>query len=475
MPRLAAALLAALALGQATRGAHAGGHDWPQLGRDPQRTNYTPEPVGRFASLKGWEMAWVWKTPDSPVAIRTQPVAAEGMVAVGTHDGRMHCLDFATGKEKWAFQADGAILHSAAIDDGRIYFGSHDGKVYAVRTADGKEAWSYHTGFGIVAAPLVVDGDVYIGSKDGRFYALRGSDGRLLWSRDVGEPITTSAAFSAKVKRVFFGTAAVKAYALDIRDGSIAWSRELNGQSMQEAWPQVSDRHEVVIFRVLSPYHMWDNIHHAGRKMEKIGGKNREEEQDLISAYLTKYPHRRTFYALKISDGADRYPKPVPVLWTWGVSSTMHAQAIDDERNRCWTLWRTRFEATRDTMDTGKLNLGTGRFEPHRLWDYAKKWGLIMTGIPADEPRPLTASPDTWFTCQSFGPSGCYIPDGRCFTTCKWGGWMEFHDRHYNGNWAGMWPKAWIRGVVSPIWTRGRLLWNGHGGIGCLKLNGRRR
>ena len=468
-------LLAVAALAMAADGAQRREWDWPQLGRDPQRTNYTPEPVGRFASIKGWEMAWAWKTPDSPVAIRTQVVAAEGVVAVGTHDGRMHCLDFATGKERWAFQGGGAILHSAAIGDGKVYFASHDGKVYAVRIADGERAWSFQTGFGIVAAPLLVDGNVYVGSKDGCFYALRGADGRLLWRRDIGEPITTSAAYSAKARRLFFGTVAVRACALDITDGSAAWTRRLDGQSMQEAWPQVSDRHGVVIFRVLSPYDMWDNLRDAGRKLEKIGGDSREREQNIISAYLTRNPHRRTFYALRLSDGTDRYPKPVPALWTWGVSSPRHAQAIDDEHDRCWTLWRTRFEATRDTADTGKLNLGTGRFEPHRAWDYVKRWGNIMSGIPADEPRPLAATPDAWLTCQSFGPSGCYILTGQCFTTCKWGGWMEFHDRHYQGNWAGMWPKAWVRGLVSPIWTRGRLLWNGHGGIGCLKLKGGQR
>ena len=81
------ALLAIAALVMPANGAQRRQCDWPQLGRDAQRTNYTPEPLGRFASIKGWEMAWAWKTPKSPVAIRTQVVASEGVVAVGTHDG----------------------------------------------------------------------------------------------------------------------------------------------------------------------------------------------------------------------------------------------------------------------------------------------------------------------------------------------------------------------------------------------------
>lgn len=446
--------------------------DWPQLGRDPQRTNFTPEPVGKYApSVSGWQNMWTWTSPGgSPLAIRTQIVSAEGVVAFGTWDGKMHCLDFASGVERWRFLSNGPILHSAAIGNGKVFFGSADGRVYAVDHMTGTLVWAVKTGKGIVAAPLLVNGNIYIGSKDGVFYALNGNTGAKLWTRNIGEPIVTAAAYSATTHRIFFGTDRVKAYALNFTDGTVAWSRQLYGQSMQEAWPQVADNHSVVIFRVLSIYDMWNNINWAGRyDMANIGGTSRENEMDIISNKLQAEPHRRTFYALKLSDGTDRYAKPVPVCYSWGISSTMHAQAIDYVNNRCWTMWRTMFEPTRDTVDTGNLNLSTGRFETHVQWGCVNSWGLVMTGIPADEPRPLSATPDTWFTCQSFGPSGSYVPTGQSFTTVMSGGWMEFHDRHSDLNWAGMWPNAWNRGLVAPIWTNGRLLWNGHGGVGCVR------
>ena len=462
--------------------------DWPQLGHDAQRSNYTPESVGQYCSCTftdyeqgkcgsrcHWEYEWVWQVPnkDCPVAIRTQPVVAEGVVAIGTHEGKMYCLDFATGQEKWSFQTGGAILHSAAIDNGRVYFGSHDGWIYAINIDNGQLAWSYKTGLGIVAAPLVVNHNVYIGSKDSYFYALKGDSGSLIWKTKIGEPVTTSAVYSANAQKIFFGTTAVRVYGLDIANGSVIWTRQLNGQSMQEAWPQVSEKHNLVIFRVLSSYDMWNNIGHAGRDIEKIFPNGQagslESEQEAISQYLINNPHRRTFYALKTNDGSDRYSKPVPVLWTWGVSSTMHAQAIDDEHDQTWAVWRSLIMPTRDTVDTGLLDLATGRFKDHLKWGYIDTWGLIQSGIPADEPRPISAAADTWFTAQSFGPSGCYLADGSCFTTLKVGGWMEFHDDPEDKNWQGMWLKSWIRGQVAPIWTNGRLLWNGHGGIGCLK------
>lgn len=448
-------------------------YDWPQLGRDPQRSNYTPEPLGKEPSVSGpsgWVEVWTWRTPSSSVAIRTTPVVAEGIVAVGTHDGAMHCLDLATGQERWTFQAGGAILHTAAIDRGKVIFGSHDGRVYALSASTGELLWTVQTGRGIIAAPLVVDGNVYIGSKDGRFYAIQGANGAVAWTYDAGEPIVTPAAYSATAGRVFFGTQFLQATALNIADGSLAWRRQLEGQSMQETCPQVSERHGVVIFRVLSSYDMWDNINSAGRELQNIGGADFQQEQDNASAYLQANPHRRTFFALKTSDGTDRYAKPVPVLWTWGVSATMNGQAIDDEHDRAWVTMRTNYQPTDDTVDTGLLRLGTGRFEDHVRWSTVDVWGLIMVGIPADEPRPLIATSDAWFTCQSYGPSGSYIPTGKSFTTCMVGGWMEFHDRHKDGNWAGMWPRAWIRGLTPPVWSHGLLLWNGHGGIGCKRL-----
>ena len=102
--------------------------DWPMLGCDPQRSNYTPEAIGGYVSYPQWTQQWTWRT-DSPIPWRAQVVAAEGIAAIGTYDGKLHAIDLATGKEKWTFPTGGPILHSPAIVAGKVYIASQDGVV----------------------------------------------------------------------------------------------------------------------------------------------------------------------------------------------------------------------------------------------------------------------------------------------------------------------------------------------------------
>jgi len=65
----------------------------------------------------------VWSYPDVGACSATVSVA-DGLVYVGGHDGRLHCLDAETGKPYWVHEAEGPIWASTLVADGKVYVGT---------------------------------------------------------------------------------------------------------------------------------------------------------------------------------------------------------------------------------------------------------------------------------------------------------------------------------------------------------------
>ncbi len=106
--------------------------------------------------------------------VGTPAIGWDGMLYVGCLDGKLYCLDSATGAELWSFAADGPyIMASPSIDGaGTIYVGDSDGTLYAL-SASGKELWRYRTDSNIVSAPVISGtGALYVTSFDCRLHAL---------------------------------------------------------------------------------------------------------------------------------------------------------------------------------------------------------------------------------------------------------------------------------------------------------------
>ena len=137
--------------------------DWPTYARDNRRSHTTPETL--TLPLKE---AWVYRSPNLPQTAWTGPAkwdayagndglqsmrnfdpaffvtAAGGHVYFGSSaDDAAHCLDAASGTEKWVAFADAAVRLPPTIAGGRAYFGSDDGYAYCVDAITGKLIWRY--------------------------------------------------------------------------------------------------------------------------------------------------------------------------------------------------------------------------------------------------------------------------------------------------------------------------------------------
>lgn len=139
------------------------------------------------------------------------PVYANGLLFVGTNDGRLLAVNAASGAISWSSQLTtghfAPIQSSPAAPGGFVYIGAPDGYCYAFTAATGSLAWktqlinlaAYNQGlilpdyFAEMGTPLVANGRVYlqaganqdfVSTLDGLLFALDASTGKQLWKVD---------------------------------------------------------------------------------------------------------------------------------------------------------------------------------------------------------------------------------------------------------------------------------------------------
>jgi len=177
----------------------------------------------------------IWRT-DLGERIRSTPAISNGMLFVGTVQGRLHALTLKDGARRWTFETEGTKLDSAkfgydrrsiqsspAVANGIVYFGARDGWVYAVGADDGKLRWTYdHHISWIITSPAVADGVVYDASSDAAFVqALNAADGTERWRTKTGAPLWSSPAICGGV--LYIGDHNGFLRALDRTTGQELW------------------------------------------------------------------------------------------------------------------------------------------------------------------------------------------------------------------------------------------------------------
>jgi outer membrane protein assembly factor BamB len=133
---------------------------------------------------------------------------------------------------------------AAVAAAGRVWFASHEGTVHCLNAADGKEVWRFPTGGMLFAPPTIADGRVLLGSSDGRIYCLDAATGRCLWHLlaaptdrrvfwfghlvstwpvEPGVVVQDGVAYAVAGSQKENG---VYAYAIDARKGKVLWEKD---------------------------------------------------------------------------------------------------------------------------------------------------------------------------------------------------------------------------------------------------------
>ncbi len=161
--------------------------DWPMYQRDPGHTGFAED----VREVPRGVLRWSFETERQLFA---SPSVVDGVVYIGTGDGRLLALDGQTGEIVWEVEVGDAVHSTPAVAGDLVFFGLLDGRVVALERATGSRVWEFLTEGAIVASPTVYEGFLYIGSGDGAFYALDAATGEQIWRRDTGRWIGTSAA-----------------------------------------------------------------------------------------------------------------------------------------------------------------------------------------------------------------------------------------------------------------------------------------
>jgi outer membrane protein assembly factor BamB len=193
---------------------------WPKFRGDAKNTG---RGGGSGATgQKKWEFLTGAEISSSPV------IGSDGVVCVGSNDGRLYAIDESTSQKKWEFLTGAKISSSPVIgSDGVVYVSSDDGKLYAIDGSTGQKKWEFFkgellTGDGISPSPIIgADGVVYFGNNYGNLYAIDGSTGQVKWKVPKGGGSSSPAIGSDRV--VYVGSNNGNLYAIDGSTGQIKW------------------------------------------------------------------------------------------------------------------------------------------------------------------------------------------------------------------------------------------------------------
>jgi len=177
--------------------------NWMTEGRDFGKSHFSAldqinvDTVGRLG------FAWDYQTGTSR-GLEATPIVVDGVLYTSGTTGRAYALDAATGEEIWRFdpQSDSQYNRWACCDevnrglavwDGMVYVGSFDGRLFGLDAATGAIVWQVDTiidhdrGYSVSGAPEVA-GDVVVIGNAGADYDARGyisaydlKTGELAW------------------------------------------------------------------------------------------------------------------------------------------------------------------------------------------------------------------------------------------------------------------------------------------------------
>ncbi len=131
------------------------------------------------------------------------PVVHDGVVYIGTVDGRFHAIRAADGERLWTWVGTAPLYGTALATQEAIYVVDERDDLVRLERATGKLRWRVSLSSGSAAekttdptfthrtaTPIWNERDlVYVGSRDGHVRAVRARTGQIAWSKSVGAPI----------------------------------------------------------------------------------------------------------------------------------------------------------------------------------------------------------------------------------------------------------------------------------------------
>jgi len=168
----------------------------------------------------------VWRCRTSDKFWYNSPLVHDGVVYIGSQDGKLYAVDAASGKVRWAFQTGRRMMSRyLACDEKRVFFGATDGCVYALDLKTGKPAW--HSPFdrgGTCCNPCIVGKHVVFGGVNVSWTALDRETGAVAWISGVPARLFS---YLGSDGTTLCGISVNTLYAADAATGKALWAKPL--------------------------------------------------------------------------------------------------------------------------------------------------------------------------------------------------------------------------------------------------------
>lgn len=193
------------------------------------------------------------------------PAISGDLVIVRTQDGRVYGLDAATGKRRWVYDQGNVPTLSLRgygtplAANGVVFIGSDDGKLVALRQDNGEKLWEQRLANGDgrtdierlddADGGILVDGSTLYGAAyHGNLTAIDGPSGRPMWSH----PFSTYTSLALGGNAIYGVNDQGEVWAFDRSSGSDMWKnaklkyRWLTGPAVQGNYVVVADAYGYV-------------------------------------------------------------------------------------------------------------------------------------------------------------------------------------------------------------------------------------
>jgi len=184
----------------------------------------------------------IWAIHDEDVQYTGGPGGGDGMVLMGTGDGRVIAREADSGKVRWVARVTSEVLAAPRAGDGVTVVRTGDGRLYGLNSTTGAEIWVYDRSVPTLtlrglAAPVIDDDIALAGFDNGRFAAVNLKSGRMLWESPLAVPsgrsdlermVDVDAEPVLDGSVIFVASFQGGVAALSISDGKIVWNREIS-------------------------------------------------------------------------------------------------------------------------------------------------------------------------------------------------------------------------------------------------------
>jgi len=167
----------------------------------------------------------IWSHAKLNGPIRATPLVMGTQVFVGSDNRNFYVYSVTTGGELGVFRTGGMVRGSPVRALGNIVIGDTDGKLYAFKPEANLAApeWRFRAAGEILSTPVVDDGIIYFGTTKGKLYAVDAATGKLAWTAPYSVRGSISGSPAVSKNRVYFGCSDNMVYAVDRRSGKFVW------------------------------------------------------------------------------------------------------------------------------------------------------------------------------------------------------------------------------------------------------------